>query len=129
MDNGERPKEASGIGGVGTLVKVTWYDAAQQIKIDTVNAAKPEEHLAVCESVGELIVKDRKALILVQHWSDTDGIDILAIPRDWCQSIEVMEKVGDGIIEPTRNELCIIENLESQQESQSAKQSKTSKSK
>ena len=124
MDN-----EARGIGAVGPIVKVTWNDAAQQIKVHTINAAKPEEHLAVCETVGELIVKDRKALILVQHWSDTDGIDILAIPRDWCQSIEVMEKVGDGIIEPTRNELCIIENLESQQESQSAKQSKTSKSK
>ena len=124
MDN-----EASGIGGVGPLVKVTWNDAAQQIKIHAINAIEPEQHLAVCETIGELIVKDRKALILVQHWSDTDGIDILAIPRDWCQSIEVMEKVGDGIIEPTRNELCIIENLESQQESQSAKQSKTSKSK
>ena len=106
MDNEERLKEASGIGGVGTLVKVTWNDAAQQIKIDTINAAKPEEHLAVCESVGELIVKDRKALILVQHWSDTDGVDILAIPKDWCQDIEVLKEV----------EKCISENLESQQE-------------
>ena len=106
MDNEERPKEASGIGGVGTLVKVTWNDAAQQIKIDTINAAKPEEHLAVCESVGELIVNDRKALILVQHWSDTDGIDVLAIPRDWCQKIEVMEIVGE----------CITESSESQPE-------------
>jgi hypothetical protein len=122
MDN-----EARGIGAVGPIVKVTWNDAAQQIKVHTINAAKPEEHLAVCETIGELIVKDRKALILVQHWSDTDGIDILAIPRDWCQSIEVMEKVGDGIIEPTRNELCIIENLESQQESEEPKQQKKSK--
>ena len=120
MDN-----QAKGIGGVGPLVKVTWNDAAQQIKVHTINAAKPEEHLAVCETVGELIVKDRKALILVQHWSDTDGIDILAIPRDWCQSIEVMEKVGDAIIEPTREELCILENSESPQESQSVKPSKT----
>ena len=119
MDNGERPIEASGIGGVGTIVKVTWYDAAAQIKINTINAAKPEEHLAVCESVGELIVKDRKALILVQHWSDTDGIDILAIPRDWCQKIEVMEIVGE----------CITENLESQPESQDVSTSKNSKNK
>ena len=101
MDN-----EASGIGGVGPLVKVTWYDAAQQIKIHAINAEEPEQHLAVCETIGELIVKDRKALILVQHWSDTDGIDILAIPRDWCQKIEVMEIVGE----------CISESLESQPE-------------
>ena len=124
MDN-----EASGIGGVGPIVKVTWNDAAQQIKVHTINAKHPEEHLAVCETVGELIVNDPKALILVQHWSDTDGIDILAIPRDWCQSIEVMEKVGDAIIEPTRNEICIIENSESQPESQDVSTSSNSKSK
>ena len=122
-------KKASGIGGVGPIVKVTWNDAAEQIKIHAINGDNPEEHLAVCETVGELVVKDRKALILIHHWSDTDGIDILAIPTDWVQQIEVLEKVGDAIIEPTRNELCIIENLESQPESQDVSTSKDSKSK
>ena len=122
-------KTASGIGGVGPIVKVTWNDAAEQIKIRAINGENPEEHLAVCETVGELVVKDRKALILVHHWSDTDGIDILAIPTDWVQKIEVLEKVGDAIIEPTRNELCIIENLESQPESQDVATSKNSKNK
>jgi len=124
MDN-----EASGIGGVGPIVKVTWNDAAEQIKIRAINGANPEEHLAVCETVGELVVKDRKALILVHHWSDTDGIDILAIPTDWVQKIEVLEKVGDAIIEPTRNDICILENSESQQESQNVTTSKDSKNK
>ena len=122
-------KQAKGIGGVGPIVKVTWNDAAEQIKIHAINGDNPEAHLAVCETIGELVVKDRKALILVHHWSDTDGIDILAIPTDWVQKIEVLEKVGDAILEPTRNELCILENLESQQESQNAKTSKSSKSK
>ena len=122
-------KTASGIGGVGPIVKVTWNDAAEQIKIRAINGENPEEHLAVCETVGELVVKDRKALILVHHWSDTDGIDILAIPTDWVQQIEVLEKIGDAIIEPTRNELCIIENLESQPESQDVSTSKNSKNK
>jgi len=116
--------EASGIGGVGPLVKVTWNDAAQQIKIHELNFNNPEVHLAVCETIGELVFRDSKALILVQHWSDTDGIDILAIPRDWCQKIEVLEKVGEEITDP-----CIIENLESQQESPSATPLKDSKSK
>jgi len=122
-------KKASGIGGVGPIVKVTWNDAAEQIKIHAINGDNPEEHLAVCETVGELVVKDRKALILVHHWSDTDGIDILAIPTDWVQKIEVLEKVGDAIIEPTRNELCTIENLESQPESKDVSTSKDSKNK
>ena len=102
---------ARGIGGQGPLVKVTWNDAAQQIKIHTLNFNNPEVHLAVCETIGELVFRDSKVLILVQHWSDTDGIDILAIPRDWCQKIDILEIVGEEITDP-----CIIENLESQQE-------------
>jgi len=93
----------SGIGGVGPLVKVKWWDAAQQIKIHAVNAKLPQSHLALCETIGELIVDDPKVLILVQHWSDTDGIDILAIPKDWCQTIEVIKE-------------CTTENSESPQE-------------
>ena len=121
----ERMEEyARGIGGQGPLVKVTWNDAAQQIKIHTLNFNNPEVHLAVCETIGELVFRDSKVLILVQHWSDTDGIDILAIPRDWCQKIDVLEKVGEEITDP-----CIIENLESPQELPSAIQSKGSKNK
>ena len=99
-------EEGRSFGKVGPIVRVKWYDAATQMKINTINGNKPEEHLAMCESVGELIVEDRKALILVQHWSDTDGVDILAIPKDWCQDIEVLKEVEE----------CISENLESQQE-------------
>lgn len=115
---------ARGIGGQGPLVKVTWNDAAQQIKIHTLDFNNPMSHMAVCETIGELVFRDSKALILVQHWSDTDGVDILAIPRDWCQKIEILEKVGEEITDP-----CIIENLESQQELPSAIQSKGSKNK
>ena len=98
MDNEERP-----FGKVGPLVRVTWYDAAQQLKVRVVDGKNPETHLAICESVGELIIDDPKALILVQHWSDTDGIDVLAIPKDWCQEVEIIKK-------------CISESSESQPE-------------
>ena len=108
MDN----RKGQGIGAVGPRVKVTWNDAAQQIKVYKINALEPTEHLAVCETIGEMIVDDPKALILLQHWSDTDGIDILAIPRDWCQKIEILKEVEE--------KECILENLESQQESQDA---------
>ena len=99
-------EEGKRFGTVGPIVRVKWYDAASQMKINAINGNNPEEHLAMCETVGELIVEDRKALILVQHWSDTDGVDILAIPKDWCQDIEVLKEVEE----------CISENLESQQE-------------
>ena len=122
MDNEQGRK----FGTAGPLVRVKWNDAAAQIKIHVINGNEPEEHLAKCETVGELIVKDRKALILCQHWSDTDGIDILAIPTDWVQEITVLEEVGT-VIEESEVKKCTIESLESQQESGKPKQQKKSK--
>tara|TARA_R110002167_G_scaffold248466_2_gene454478 strand:- start:909 stop:1283 length:375 start_codon:yes stop_codon:yes gene_type:complete len=119
LDN--RNREAETLGSTGPFVKVTWNDAASTFKEYRINAKNPSEHLTVCETVGELVAKDDKALILVMHGSQCDGADIMAIPRDWCQKIEVMEIVGE----------CISENLESQLESQEPSiqnKSKTSKS-
>jgi len=113
-------------GSAGPLVKVEWNYAAQNIKVHVINGNEPEEHLAKCVTIGELIVKDRKALILLQHWSDTDGIDILAIPTDWATKITVLEEVGTAI-EESEVDKCTIENLESQQESGKPKQQKKSK--
>jgi|10_taG_2_1085330.scaffolds.fasta_scaffold00504_29 hypothetical protein len=111
-------EEVQTIGAVGPYVKVTWNDAASTWKQMKINAENPSEHLTQCETLGELVAKDDKAIVLVMHGSQCDGVDIMAIPRDWCQSIEVLEKAGDALIEPTRNKLCILENSESQQELQ-----------
>lgn len=122
MDNEQGRK----FGTAGPLVRVKWNDAAAQIKIHVINGNEPEEHLAKCETVGELIIDDPKVLILCQHWSDTDGIDILAIPRDWIQEIKMLEEVGT-VINESEVDKCTIENLESQQESGEPKQQKKSK--
>ena len=119
IDNKNR--EAETLGSVGPFVKVTWNDAASTFKEYRINAKNPSEHLTICETVGELVAKDDKAIVLVMHGSQCDGADLMAIPRDWCQKIEVMEIVGE----------CISENLESQLESQepsTQNKSKTSNS-
>ena len=119
IDNRNRGQET--LGSVGPFVKVTWNDAASTFKQYRINAENPSEHLTTCETVGEMVAKDDKAIVLVMHGSQCDGADIMAIPRDWCQKIEVMEIVGE----------CISENLESQLESQepsTQNKSKTSKS-
>ena len=114
IDNKNRDQET--LGSVGPFVKVTWNDAASTFKEYRINAAKPSEHLTRCETVGEMVAKDDKAIVLVMHGSQCDGADIMAIPRDWCQKIEVMEIVGE----------C-IENSESQQESKNQKPEKNIK--
>tara|TARA_Y100000034_G_C6570818_1_gene247389 strand:+ start:133 stop:507 length:375 start_codon:yes stop_codon:yes gene_type:complete len=119
IDNTKREQES--LGSVGPYVKITWNDAASTFKQYRINGENPSEHLTQCETLGELVAKDDKAIVLVMHGSQCDGVDIMAIPRDWCQKIEVMEIVGE----------CISENLESQLESQepsTQNKSKTSKS-
>ena len=99
------------LGMNGPIVKIRWNDAAQQVKTHAVNIMEPVENLSVSESVGEMIAKDDKAIILVNHWNDVDGVDIVTIPTDWCQEIEVLKE-------------CITENSESQPELESVKTSK-----
>ena len=115
QDNVNRQGET--LGSVGPFVKVTWNDAASTFKQYKINADNPSEHLTVCETVGELVAKDDKAIVVIMHGSQCDGCDIMAIPTDWCQKIEVLEKVGE----------CISENLESQQELEDATPSTSSR--
>ena len=111
IDNTQREGET--LGSVGPFVKVTWNDAASTFKAYRINADNPSEHLTICETVGELVAKDDKAIVVVLHGSQCDGCDIMAIPRDWCQKIEILEVVGE----------C-IETSESQQASQNQKPEK-----
>jgi len=101
IDNTSR--EAETLGSVGPFVKVTWNDAASTFKEYRINAENPSEHLTVCETVGELVAEDDKAMVLVMHGSQCDGADIMAIPKDWAQNVEVLRE-------------CTTENSESQQE-------------
>ena len=87
----------------GPIVRIRWNDAAQQVKTNKVNIVEPIENLSLSESVGEMIAKDDKAIVLVYHWNDVDGVDMITIPTDWCQEIEILKE-------------CITENLESQPE-------------
>jgi ribosomal protein L14 len=101
VDNTNRQGET--LGSVGPYVKVTWNDAASTFKQYRINAENPSEHLTICETVGELVAMDDKALVIIMHGSQSDGCDIMAVPRDWTQKIEILESQGE----------CILENLES----------------
>ena len=129
IDNTDRQGET--LGSVGPFVKVTWNDAASTFKAYRINGENPSEHLTVCETVGELVAEDDKAIVLVMHGSQCDGADIMAIPKDWSQKIEVLESVGTALDNwnGIKEEICTLENLEHQQESEDAKAKKTLKNK
>ena len=101
IDNTQREGET--LGTVGPFVKVTWNDAASTFKTYVINGDNPSEHLTVCETVGEMVAQDERAIVLVMHGSQCDGADIFAIPTDWTQHIEILKE-------------CTSESSESQQE-------------
>ena len=101
VDNTKR--EAETLGTVGPIVKVTCYYADSTFKTYRINADNPKEHLTICETVGEMVVQDEHATVLVMHGSQCDGCDIYAIPTDWTQNIEILKE-------------CTSENLEHPQE-------------
>ena len=115
IDNTQREGET--LGTVGPFVKVTWNDAASTFKAYRINADNPSEHLTICETVGELVAQDDKALVVVMHGSQCDGCDIMAIPTDWAQTIEILEPQGTAV----ENWKECIETLGYQQESQNQK--------
>ena len=96
-------REAETLGTVGPIAKVTWYDAASTFKTYRINQEDPTEHLTICETVGEMVANDDRAIVLVMHGSQCDGADIFAIPKDWTQTIEILKE-------------CTSENSESQPE-------------
>ena len=101
VNNTEREVET--LGTVGPIVKLTWYDAASTFKEYRINAENPSEHLTVCETIGEMVARDDKAIVIIMHGSQCDGCDIMAIPADWAQNIEILKE-------------CTSESSESQQE-------------
>ena len=127
IDNTDRQGET--LGSVGPFVKVTWNDAASTFKTYVINGDNPSEHLTVCETVGELVAEDDKAMVLVMHGAQWDGCDIMAIPKDWTQKVEVLESVGTALDNWEELKECISENLEHQPELVDVPVKKTSKSK
>jgi hypothetical protein len=63
------------------------------------------------------------------HGSQCDGCDIMAIPKDWTQKVEVLESVGTALDNWEELKECISENSEHQPELVDVPVKKTLKSK
>lgn len=97
------------IGKNGPLYKVKWLDAVNERGQHKINLEDPSEHLSYCETVGEVVAQDERAIIIVYHYTDCDGVDFICIPMSWVIEME---------------ELKCLENSESQLESKKSKQPK-----
>ena len=79
------------LGKNGPLMKVKWLDATNQKCVSTINLKDPSEHLSYCETIGEVVAQDERAIIIVYHYTDVDGVDLITIPTSWVVEMEEME--------------------------------------
>jgi len=50
------------IGKNGPLYKVKWLDAVNERGQNQINLEDPSDHLSYCETVGEVVAQDERAL-------------------------------------------------------------------
>ena len=101
------------LGKNGPLMKLKWLDATNERGVHKINIEDPSEHLCYCETIGEVVAQDERAIVIVYHYTDFDGVDFICIPTSWVVEMEELE--------------C-IENLESQPASKNSRQQKKDKS-
>ena len=76
------------LGNDGPIMKVKWLDAANGTQQSRVNAKDPSIHLSYCETIGEVVAQDERAIVIIYHYSDIDGIDFICIPTSWVVEME-----------------------------------------
>jgi len=79
------------LGQNGPLMKVKWLDATNERGAKKINVEDPSEHLCYCETIGEVVAQDERAIVVVYHYTDFDGVDFICIPTSWVVEMEELE--------------------------------------
>jgi len=97
------------IGKNGPIMKVKWLDAVNERGQHKINIKDPSEHLSYCETVGEVVAQDERAIVVVYHYTDVDGVDFICIPTSWVVEMEEMKclESSESQLESRRSETQI----------------------
>jgi len=83
------------LGSNGPLMKIKWLDATNATQQKKVDIEDPSNHLSYCETVGEVVTQDERAIVINYHYSDIDGVDFICIPTSWV--VEMVELCPKGL--------------------------------
>ena len=82
------------LGSNGPIMRVKWLDAVNERGIQKINIDDPSEHLSYCETIGEVVAEDERAIVVVYHYTDIDGVDFICIPTSWVVEMEELCPMG-----------------------------------
>jgi len=73
------------------LVDVKWLDACAHMNVEELDGDNLLELLCPTHTLGKVVVQDEKVLVVATNISAANGIDLIAIPVKWIESIKMME--------------------------------------
>ncbi len=74
-----------------SLVDVEWLDACAHMNVGKINPKNLLEFLCSTHTIGKVVAQDDEVLCVASNVSAANGLDLIAIPVRWVQSIRIME--------------------------------------
>ena len=73
------------------VIDVEWLDACSHMNVEKLHPKRLSEWLCVTHTVGRVVAQDEKVMCVATNFSAANGIDMIAIPIKWIESIRIME--------------------------------------
>ncbi len=84
LDSGLKIKSSS-------FVDVEWLDACAHMNVEKINPKKLMKFLCPTHTIGKVVAQDDEVLCVASNVSAANGLDLIAIPVRWVQSIQIVE--------------------------------------
>ncbi len=77
--------------GSSALVDVEWLDACAHMNVEKLELEELGELLCVTHTIGKVVAQDDKVLVIASNISAANGLDLIAIPIKWIESVKIVE--------------------------------------
>ncbi len=74
------------------LVDVEWLDACAHMNVEKLDKNNLAKLLCKTNTLGRVVAQDRKVICVATNISKVNGADIIAIPVNWIEKINIMER-------------------------------------
>ena len=86
IDRGMKIKSSS-------IVDVEWLDACAHMNVEAINPKKLSKWLCSTHTIGKVVAQDENVLCVATNISSANGLDMIAIPIKWIESMKIIEGV------------------------------------
>lgn len=71
------------------VVDVEWLDACAHMNVEKIDTTNLLEFLCPTHTIGKVVAQDKKVICIATNISAANGLDIIAVPVKWIESIKI----------------------------------------